>query len=604
MCSQLNKKPKVASIGDFNGNVSGNQSNRLLIQEFEKINGALGLYPKNDNLHFSKGNILSLMGNDLAALECYQSAIEINDDKAEYHFNKGVLLHKTHQNAEAANSFKRALLINPLYPKAHYNLAAVEFKIGRFHDALTNFRHATTNDPNHLDAIIGLGKSFAALYQLENAVAEYQRALSIEHNNEKILGFLASAYVQLKEFQKSHDIFKKLTDLHPQNHEFWCGLGASLYGLNKPSKSMEAANHSILLKNDFADAHYNIGLLYQDAGNTTKSLISYKKALECDQFHKMSHNNLAQLFLSNFNFVEGWVEYDWRWQSPGFDSAALKTSKPIWQGEKSHKRLFIWAEQGIGDQILHGSILKFLENYPQEIFISIDPRLIPIFSRSFKRFTFIDKQLPLPESEYDEQIPLGSLAKIFIESISSLSLNKGPFLAGNSSLTSAVLSHLTEPGKILCGLSWKSSNKNIGSSKSLLLKELKPILLNPIFKFINLQYGQTSDEIKLIYDEFGVEIHTIDGLDLYDDIDGLASVISACDLVISSSNSTAHLSGALNKNTYLLTPKIKGKLWYWHDINGASPWYPSIQIFPQEVDGLWTHSVKKINSTLEKFFEK
>ena len=48
----------------------------------------------------------------------------------------------------------------------------------------------------------------------------------------------------------------------------------------------------------------------------------------------------------------------------------------------------------------------------------------------------------------------------------------------------------------VCGISWKSSNLELGAEKSLTLKELNSILLSSNKLFLNLQYGETGKEIK------------------------------------------------------------------------------------------------------------
>ena len=53
-----------------------------------------------------------------------------------------------------------------------------------------------------------------------------------------------------------------------------------------------------------------------------------------------------------------------------------------------------------------------------------------------------------------------------------------------------------------------------------------------------------------------------------------AALIQAVDIVITISNSTAHLAGALGKPTLLLLPSGKGQLWYWTEVDSHIPWYP------------------------------
>ena len=55
-------------------------------------------------------------------------------------------------------------------------------------------------------------------------------------------------------------------------------------------------------------------------------------------------------------------------------------------------------------------------------------------------------------------------------------------------------------------------------------------------------------------------MHKIDYIDNLNDLDGLGSLISACDFIISTSNTNAHLAGALGKTTYLILPKRQRKI--------------------------------------------
>jgi ADP-heptose:LPS heptosyltransferase len=114
-----------------------------------------------------------------------------------------------------------------------------------------------------------------------------------------------------------------------------------------------------------------------------------------------------------------------------------------------------------------------------------------------------------------------------------------------------------------------------------------------------LQYGETSKEIKNISDHYGIEIISIDEIDNFNDIDGLASLIDACDYIVTSSNVTAHIAGALNKKTYLLIPYSEGKIWYWGESENKSLWYPSIGIYRCGINNLWSDPIQKITTELK-----
>ena len=145
----------------------------------------------------------------------------------------------------------------------------------------------------------------------------------------------------------------------------------------------------------------------------------------------------------------------------------------------------------------------------------------------------------------------------------------------------------------MCGLSWKSNNQTIGSSKSLDLIELSPILLIEGVEFVSLQYGKTKDEINFVEKKIGKKIHTAEELDIYNDIDGLVSLISGCDFVVTTSNITAHLTGSIGKKGIVLLPFSKGKIWYWHSGEGHSAWYPSLLLTSQTEMNNWAEPIAK-----------
>ena len=71
--------------------------------------------------------------------------------------------------------------------------------------------------------------------------------------------------------------------------------------------------------------------------------------------------------------------------------------------------------------------------------------------------------------------------------------------------------------------------------------------------------------------------------------------------MITCSNTTAHLAGALNKPTLLLLPAAAGRFWYWSEINKKSIWYPSVRIFHQKKPGDWSDTVDEIHEYLRTY---
>jgi hypothetical protein len=168
----------------------------------------------------------------------------------------------------------------------------------------------------------------------------------------------------------------------------------------------------------------------------------------------------------------------------------------------------------------------------------------------------------------------------------------------NDAITKSLENKPSLKKRLRCGVAWKSINQKLGINKSILLTDLNVIFQVEDCEFINLQYGDTQEEIADLEKNFGSRLITIEGIDLFKDIDGLLSIIQTCDFIVTTSNVTAHLAGALGKTTFLLVPYSAGRIWYWHE-EKISSWYPSISLYSQDQNFEWSTAIKDISSRLK-----
>ncbi|MND00991.1 hypothetical protein D3C83_197940 [compost metagenome] len=70
--------------------------------------------------------------------------------------------------------------------------------------------------------------------------------------------------------------------------------------------------------------------------------------------------------------------------------------------------------------------------------------------------------------------------------------------------------------------------------------------------------------------------------------------------MITISNTTAHMAGALGVNGAVLLPASRGLMWHWFDSMEGSPWYPSLTLLRQKTDGDWTDVFLKAREFLEQ----
>ncbi len=94
------------------------------------------------------------------------------------------------------------------------------------------------------------------------------------------------------------------------------------------------------------------------------------------------------------------------------------------------------------------------------------------------------------------------------------------------------------------GISWRAGGQPAEHRKrSINLADWEPLLGVPGVQWINLQYGDTSQERAWAQETWGVTIHDWPEGDPLIDLDSFAARLVALDLVISVGNATVHLAG-------------------------------------------------------------
>jgi len=109
------------------------------------------------------------------------------------------------------------------------------------------------------------------------------------------------------------------------------------------------------------------------------------------------------------------------------------------------------------------------------------------------------------------------------------------------------------------------------------------ILKTPGITFVNLQYGDSAPDIARAEEKFGVKIHTVEGLDLKDDIDGTAALALALDLVLSAPTAAAHTAASVGAKVWYLSVGLG-----WPQLSTDEyPWYANTKVYWPEKFGDW-----------------
>src|SRR5690606_27941564 len=192
-----------------------------------------------------------------------------------------------------------------------------------------------------------------------------------------------------------------------------------------------------------------------------------------------------------------------------------------------------------------------------------DPRLIPLFTRSFPGLPVWPLQGGRsPQVAADVQIGLGDLGSILRPSFSAFPPAAAYLRPDAGRVADLRATYTARRKRLIVGLTWRSKAA-AGPYKSTRLVDWAPVLRQEDILFVDLQYGDTAAERSEAQSQLGVDILHDDRIDPLKDLDGFAAQAAAVDLVLGGSNSGQHIAAAVGRPCWIAVPGGAGRLWYW-----------------------------------------
>ncbi|WP_299809980.1 hypothetical protein [uncultured Roseibium sp.] len=252
---------------------------------------------------------------------------------------------------------------------------------------------------------------------------------------------------------------------------------------------------------------------------------------------------------------------------------------PLASGEA--RKLFMPAIYGPGDEIRFASVYKKIRSLlPQKnVTIGTDPRLVEIFQRSFDGFNFA----PVGRVRYLNRNDLSNFSELPGSDIHDALDNKGidevkkadeiclvtdllsdaikgyqdfegvPWLKVDEEKARKYSDILPKEKKIV-GLCWRSSVVSHSRNEHYFtIRELEPLFSIENVQFVNLQYDDCDEELAWVEERFPGKLIHLSELDQYNDLDGVAALMTNLDLFIGVATTPIELAGAVGCRSWLLS---------------------------------------------------
>lgn len=326
---------------------------------------------------------------------------------------------------------------------------------------------------------------------------------------------------------------------------------------------------------------------------------SLTDALDIAPEHPMILRSLGLEMFRDGAIAEGLSLYDkGRWQLKSFNKFHRPFDAPFWRGEDiAGKRLLVWAEQGIGDQVMQARVLEQLIALGAQITLESNERIHPLLKVGKQIKCYQQFKLPDPElaaQQFDYQTSMLSAWRFVASPLSG-----GNALEGDHDLAARYKDAWQSMGsKTNIGLSWHSKAKASGADRSIDLSLLRPLTKISDARFHSLQYG--AHDLADAGLALGSPLLNDPQSDPLVDLQRQAAQIMALDLVITIDNATAHLAGALGTPCWVLLPKASE--WRWGTPQNPISLYPLTRVFRANDIGNWTAGLWRLFQAFEDEF--
>lgn len=522
---------------------------------------------------------------------------------------------RVHDYDKAIQRAREALEHDPQNGVAWHLLAVSLEKAGQFVSAIEAYEQALKWLPDELDICMDLGR--LAQRMDGSGIAERLFRLYLAHNpwHVEVTNNLVCLLRDQNRYDEAQALLQDVLSVTPDSPVLWNTMGSILSDKGDMEGSLTYFDEALRLQPDFHKALYNRSTARAALGDPQAALtdIDAALALTDDPFEVASVTMSKGLIQMRLGQLEAAFDaYESR-LSPHLDTGVtFLVEGDRWQPQDNLAGRCLWVigEQGLGDEILFANALDdALEALGPDgqMVISVDARLVPLFQRSFPqarvyphhtvrhqgrlfRVVVRAEQAPRP----DMWAPIGSLWRQFRRSVSDFPSTPA-FLTpdpGRVEHWRSVLAETDSQPKV--GIVWKSLKLDGYRHRYFSPFDLwEPVLRTPGFTFVNLQYGDTAEEVALAR-SMGLNVWTPPDINLKDDLDDLAALCRAMDLMVGPPNATTNIAAACGTPWWAITAPDS-----WPRFGTDHyPAYPSAKVFPLKAFGQWDEVMQRLAKAL------
>lgn len=477
---------------------------------------------QNPNFWKLLGYVYKESGNRSLSLQSFQKALELQPNDHDLMFTIGVDFLQSNEIANAFKLFKILNKVQPSFSGAYTNIGIIYDKVDKFEKAKAEWLKAIEVNSKDTVALTHLGineiKNFG---QHTEALTYFERVSKLEPEDINNCINIATAYFEMGKVEEALEIYKHWEDKN------WKGA----------------------TEQEKLDFRLNYSLALFCTKQTTKAWDNYASRIHTGGICPTELHNLSFPMLEQLEDAFG-------------------------------KKIVILMEQGIGDQLFYlGLIKSFLKKTKTSITIQTEPRLVPLLSHSLPNIR-ITTEIEAENIFGDYWLLCGDLGRILNITEQSAKMCQ-PYIKTKPDIVN-LPEDIFSKEKLNIGLVWRSGLVNGRRLQNYTkLADWEPLVDNPKYNFINLQYGDISADLEELNEDSQKNIRIPD-IDLENDFIALGSIINKCDVVVGPMTAPIVQSMAQGINTFSYGLKGKDRYGFGRDLllrKYQNAWYQNTTHF-------------------------
>ncbi|MBL8642352.1 MAG: tetratricopeptide repeat protein [Rhodospirillaceae bacterium] len=496
---------------------------------------------------------------------------------------------------------REGLALDPGNAHTKLLLGRVAFIKKDFATARQYLSEALQSLPTDAPAWLFLARTHVKFKDWTRAIAAMRSAFAIKPATAAEEAELGHYCYNNDQPEDAAECFSRALEQEPNNAELWNDMGSVQLDLGQMRNAERSFDVALSLKPDFAGPLRNLAVVRQWQGRNDDALAYLDQTVTLDPGNAANIQSRGAARLALGHLTEGWSDYRARFTNPAHKGWHGGIPKPRWDGVTplKDKGVLVWSDQGLGDQILAASVLPDVIAAARNVVFACEPRLIPLIARAFPNVRAVSlMDVPYGRvdlKDVDVQASISEIGPAFRPTMQAFPKHTG-YLKANPAKAAALKARYAKlPGAgPIIGISWYSKSQLASENKSVPLALWGPILQMPGVRFVSLQYGDAAKDAAAY-----PNIHVDTEIDAVADVDAFAAQVAAMDAVVTSSNTTVHMAGALNVPTLCLTPLVEGRPWYWFVGHDVSPWYPSVRLIWQTQRRTWDDVIARAATALK-----